>query len=292
MDGHEYENACGRYLQTIGFKDVQVTKASGDQGLDVVAFKDGKKYGIQCKYYSKPVGNKAVQEAFSGAKYYKCDKAIVMTNNTFTKSAKELAASLGVELWENYSEQIVSKGMKNHSLTKVSDFIIGCLGIAVVFFGAVALVGYIASKFIDWKSIAIIIGCIAVIIVMIWNDIFRNFMKKHQGVLKKYGIEVQSLLELKDVSVGQLKDLIEKIESIQDVAKEDAKELRKVETYLCDHCNKMIDDYYKQHPGELVQESLYYKRPKKKGTESRKKEEEPLKWIDDIESYDSFMDDK
>ena len=45
MDGHEYEYACAQYLKRNGFTKVQVTKASGDQGIDIIATK-GKKYGI------------------------------------------------------------------------------------------------------------------------------------------------------------------------------------------------------------------------------------------------------
>lgn len=100
-DGHQYEYECARILKKKGFRRVNVTKGSGDQGIDVIAYKNGKKYGIQCKYYSSPVGNHAVQEVFAGAKHYNCDIAVVMTNNTFTKSAKELAKSTGVELWPN-----------------------------------------------------------------------------------------------------------------------------------------------------------------------------------------------
>lgn len=101
MDGHQYEYHCAKILKRKGFSKVTVTKGSGDQGIDVIAYSGGKKYGIQCKYYTSPVGNHAVQEAFAGAKYYDCDVAVVMTNNTFTQSAKELANKTGVLLWGN-----------------------------------------------------------------------------------------------------------------------------------------------------------------------------------------------
>ena len=101
MDGHEYEYHCAKLLKRKGFSRVTVTRASGDQGIDILAFKEGKKYGIQCKYYSCPVGNKAVQEAFTGAKFYGCDVAAVLTNNTFTSSARQLAQKTDVILWEN-----------------------------------------------------------------------------------------------------------------------------------------------------------------------------------------------
>lgn len=100
MDGHEYEYFCANALKKKGYSKVDVTKGSGDQGIDVIAYSAGKKYGIQCKYYSSPVGNFAVQEAFAGAKFYDCDVAVVLTNNTFTPAAIELSKKTGVLLWE------------------------------------------------------------------------------------------------------------------------------------------------------------------------------------------------
>ena len=100
MDGYQYEHHCAKLLKQRGFRDVTVTKSSGDQGIDVIAYNENVKYGIQCKYYSYPVGNQAVQQAYAGAKFYDCNIAVVMTNSTFTEPAKELAKKLGVQLWE------------------------------------------------------------------------------------------------------------------------------------------------------------------------------------------------
>ena len=102
LTGPEYEEECARILRNSGYKDIRFTKATGDQGLDITAVKNGVRYGIQCKYYvGHPVGNKAVQEAYAGSGYYGCDRAVVMTNSTFTSGAVELAEELGVELWDN-----------------------------------------------------------------------------------------------------------------------------------------------------------------------------------------------
>lgn len=100
MDGHTFEYFCADLLSKNGFTDVEVTKGSGDQGIDVIAYKDGMKYGIQCKCYSSDIGNKAVQEAFAGKTYYNCHVAAVLTNRHFTKSAKELSYSNKVLLWD------------------------------------------------------------------------------------------------------------------------------------------------------------------------------------------------
>lgn len=101
MDGYQYEEKCAELLKAKGFSDVQVTPGSGDQGIDVIAYQSKKKYGVQCKYYEGTVGNKAIQEVYAGAAYYNCDVALVITNSTLTKPAKELASKLKVEIWEN-----------------------------------------------------------------------------------------------------------------------------------------------------------------------------------------------
>lgn len=132
MDGHQYEYQCAKILKNKGFSKVQVTKGSGDQGIDVIAYSGGKKYGIQCKYYTSPVGNHAVQEAFSGAKYYDCDVAVVMTNTTFTPAAKELAKKTGVLLW---GDNRIPFSSNNFNLTKylgIISLVIGILGVILV----------------------------------------------------------------------------------------------------------------------------------------------------------------
>lgn len=100
MDGQKFEHFCADLLQSSGFSNVEVTQASGDFGIDILAQKDGVTYGIQCKCYSDTVGNHAVQEALSGAQYYHCMVAVVMTNNYFTQAAVETAKRTNVLLWD------------------------------------------------------------------------------------------------------------------------------------------------------------------------------------------------
>lgn len=99
MDGTEFEELIAKLFRKMGY-DAEVTKASGDQGIDVIATKNGFKYGIQAKCYSGQVGNSAIQEVVAGKTYYSLNKAIVVTNNFFTKSAIKLAEANGVVLWD------------------------------------------------------------------------------------------------------------------------------------------------------------------------------------------------
>ena len=101
FDGHAFETWVADALRGFGW-EAEVTPGSGDQGIDVIAMKNGKKLGLQCKLYSSPVGNKAVQEAHAGKVYYGADAAGVLTNAGFTASARDLAAVTGVMLFSHH----------------------------------------------------------------------------------------------------------------------------------------------------------------------------------------------
>ena len=100
LSGGEFEAYVAEVLKDNGFKKVQVTKGSGDQGADVLAERNGISYAIQCKNYEGSVGNYAVQEAYAAAQFYRCDKAAVICPGEFTRGAKELAEATGVTLWD------------------------------------------------------------------------------------------------------------------------------------------------------------------------------------------------
>lgn len=100
VDGVRFENFCCSLLKDNGFSDIRTTRTSGDYGVDILAKKEDVTYAIQCKCYSDKVGNKAVQEAFSGKSYYNCMVAAVLTNNYFTKAAEETAKANNVLLWD------------------------------------------------------------------------------------------------------------------------------------------------------------------------------------------------
>ncbi len=103
MNGETYERYVGYKIVCLGWREIAYTPASNDYGADIIAYTpQGEKVCIQCKRYSDSVGREAVQEIAAAKPYYGCAKAIVITNSTFTRQAKELARSNGVELVENF----------------------------------------------------------------------------------------------------------------------------------------------------------------------------------------------
>lgn len=97
MTPQDFERWCTKIISSNGWK-ATTTKATGDQGADVIAEKEGTRLVLQCKLYNTPVGNKAVQEAFAAQHHYRAKASAVVTNATFTASAISLAATTGVLL--------------------------------------------------------------------------------------------------------------------------------------------------------------------------------------------------
>lgn len=97
MSGEEYEAFCSKKLQECGWETNQTLK-SNDQGVDIVAVKNGIRLCVQCKRYSSPVGNSAVQEEVAGMGFYKGTRSAVISNAGFTQQAESLARSNNVLL--------------------------------------------------------------------------------------------------------------------------------------------------------------------------------------------------
>jgi HJR/Mrr/RecB family endonuclease len=97
MSPVEFEGFCAEELRQAGW-DARVTLQSRDQGVDVIAEKNNFRVVLQCKLYTGPVGNKAVQEAAAGRAHENADYGIVVTNNRYTSAAEQLATTNGVFL--------------------------------------------------------------------------------------------------------------------------------------------------------------------------------------------------
>ena len=96
-NGGEFELFCAEELKRGGWR-VTLTGASRDQGADMVAERGQERLIVQCKLLGRPVGNYAVQEVVAARSHHQGNRALVASNQRFTTSCVELAASNGVEL--------------------------------------------------------------------------------------------------------------------------------------------------------------------------------------------------
>jgi HJR/Mrr/RecB family endonuclease len=99
LRGTSFEEFLQEVFEDLGYS-VQTTKASGDQGVDLIVTINGYRVAIQSKGYESSVGNSSVQEVYAGMQFYHCDACAVITNSHFTRAAVDLANSTGCQLIE------------------------------------------------------------------------------------------------------------------------------------------------------------------------------------------------
>src|ERR1019366_5305724 len=104
LSGIEFEEFINQLLKAMGFR-TQVTKASGDGGIDIVAILDkpvtGGRYLFQCKRFAADslIGAPIVREFYGAVSAdRKAVKGILITTSGFTLQAKEFAGEVGIEL--------------------------------------------------------------------------------------------------------------------------------------------------------------------------------------------------
>ncbi|RKI20823.1 restriction endonuclease [Bacillus thuringiensis] len=105
MDGRQFEFFLEALFIKLGYK-AAVTNGSHDFGADLI-FKGKNKIVIQAKRYGfkNKVGIKAIQEIYAAKAFYKANEAWVITNSTYTSSAKQLARACNVKLLDRSSLQ-------------------------------------------------------------------------------------------------------------------------------------------------------------------------------------------
>jgi restriction system protein len=108
MTPNEFEHFCAEQLRKVGWL-ARVTQQSGDQGVDVVAEKDGVRVVLQCKLYTGSVGNDAVQQIVAGRLHERAHYAIVVSNRDYTPAARQLASTTGVRIINYIDLQDVDK---------------------------------------------------------------------------------------------------------------------------------------------------------------------------------------
>jgi len=103
MSGVDFERLVTALLARMGFR-AEMTKATGDGGIDIVAVLDmpitGGKYLFQCKRYAPDnlIGAATVREFYGAVTAERAVKGILITTSDFTAQAREFAERVGVEL--------------------------------------------------------------------------------------------------------------------------------------------------------------------------------------------------
>lgn len=92
MDGLVFEKYVAELLKSRSYQQVKLTERY-DLGIDIIAVKDGVRWGIQVKRYTHMVKLAAVQQVVAALQHYGCDRPMVITNSIFSRPAQNLAKS-------------------------------------------------------------------------------------------------------------------------------------------------------------------------------------------------------
>lgn len=128
MDPYGFERLTQRILRECGFSQVEVTKKSGDGGIDgtgklrmngLFSFN----VAFQCKRYAGVVGPGDVRD-FRGSLNNNIEKGLLITTGTFSKSAKQEATDPGKRLIDLMDgEELIDKIVEfNIGVREVRDY--------------------------------------------------------------------------------------------------------------------------------------------------------------------------
>lgn len=97
LRGTEFERALARLYRRMGYS-VRQTKASGDEGIDLILSQEGKTTVVQCKGHEKPVGVGAVRDLYGTMMHTGADGAVLACPAGFTKAVVEFVSNKPIRL--------------------------------------------------------------------------------------------------------------------------------------------------------------------------------------------------
>lgn len=83
LSGIKFEEELSALYEKNGF-DVYLTPTTGDDGVDIILRKDGKKIIVQCKAHKNPVGVEPARALYGALMHLKADNAILASRSGFT----------------------------------------------------------------------------------------------------------------------------------------------------------------------------------------------------------------
>lgn len=101
MDQDAYERFCEGLLKVDGWKTRLLPPEQRPEGVDLVGEKDGMIVAFQIRKAERPVGNRGVNVLNDNKDSLNATHAVIICNEEFVPSARNLASSLGVELWHH-----------------------------------------------------------------------------------------------------------------------------------------------------------------------------------------------
>jgi len=97
LSGTAFEHHLADLYARQGYS-VALTKTSGDEGIDIVLTRDGKRTIVQCKQHSKPVGPAIARELYGALVASRAHSAILACTSGFTVGVLDFVRDKPIEL--------------------------------------------------------------------------------------------------------------------------------------------------------------------------------------------------
>ena len=103
------ERSIGRLLWSDGYSGVRLLGQSGDEGADILAHRNSKRWLVQVKKRrTMNIGIDVLDETIRAMHVYRADIPVIATNQAFTDQARShqqtlLASGISLQLWDRTS---------------------------------------------------------------------------------------------------------------------------------------------------------------------------------------------
>ena len=86
LDGWQFEEEVAAIYAKNGYI-TEVTKKTGDGGVDLIMYKDKKKIIVQCKHYSSPVAPEVLRALWGVKDDFRADETILVASSGVTRAS-------------------------------------------------------------------------------------------------------------------------------------------------------------------------------------------------------------
>lgn len=97
LDPAAFENFVGALFAQMGYQ-VQTTGRSGDEGIDLMLYKQRRLAIVQCKRYSGSVGQPIIRDLYGAMVHNRANEAYLVTTGAFSLPARQWAANKPIHL--------------------------------------------------------------------------------------------------------------------------------------------------------------------------------------------------
>ena len=97
LTGVEFESELGEVYSRLGYEVTQ-TRATGDEGIDLILRRPGEFVVVQCKQHGKPAGQHFVRDLYGAMMHHGAQKAVLACTAGFTQAVRKFAKGKPIEL--------------------------------------------------------------------------------------------------------------------------------------------------------------------------------------------------